>query len=124
MNLNVTWKRRLSTIALGALMMGAVPTFGHQTAFADGAQQLQIKDIAGKNTYLMSDGSMWSMVDGNRTIYTKGSVEEISGNVYEGLGITRDGRLVEWDIGMKPHVVEGKSGIKQVSGPYRLQADG
>lgn len=124
MNLNVTWKRRLSTIALGALMMGAVPTFGHQTASADGAQQLQIKDIAGKNTYLMSDGSMWSMVDGNRTIYTKGSVDEISGNVYEGLGITRDGRLVEWDIGMKPHVVEGKSGIKQVSGPYRLQADG
>ncbi|MFU1793333.1 stalk domain-containing protein [Paenibacillus azoreducens] len=117
-------RKMLQAATLGALILGASTICGGNGASAAGDQQLQIKDIVGKNTFLMSDGSMWSMIDGSRTVYTKGSIEAISGDIYSGIGINRDGSLVEWSIGMQPHLVEGKSGIKQVAGPYWLQTDG
>ena len=86
--------------------------------------RLQISDIAGRNTYLMSDGSMWSLIDGRHAIRTPGKVATISGYEYEGIGMTQDGRLVEWDIGKGPEVVPGTSGVKQIAGSYWLKSDG
>ncbi|MDR9857001.1 copper amine oxidase N-terminal domain-containing protein [Paenibacillus sp. VCA1] len=120
-------KKSLLVMALGAFTFGLSPAFGAHEASAAGEDQLQIKDIVGKNTYLMSDGSMWTTVtllEGTRTIHTKGNIETISGNLYDGLGITKDRRLVEWDMGLAPHPVEGTAGVKQVSGNYWLKSDG
>lgn len=92
-------------------------------ASADGAE-LRIQDIAGRNTYLMSDGSMWSLIDGRHAIRTPGNVVAISGYEYGGIGMTQEGRLVEWDIGKGPQVVPGTSGVKQIAGSYWLKSDG
>nr|WP_285857502.1 stalk domain-containing protein [Paenibacillus lautus] len=92
-------------------------------ASADGAE-LRIQDIAGRNTYLMSDGSMWSLIDGRHAIRTPGNVAAISGYEYGGIGMTQEGRLVEWDIGKGPQVVPGTSGVKQIAGSYWLKSDG
>lgn len=123
----MNWKKSLLVMALGAFALGLSPAFGAHEASAAGEEQLQIKDIAGKNTYLMSDGSMWTTVmqiEGTRVLHTKGNIETISGDLYDGLGITKDGRLVEWDTGLAPHPVEGAAGVKQVSGSYWLKSDG
>lgn len=90
---------------------------------AEGAE-LKIRDIAGKNTYLMSDGSMWSLIDGRHSIRTPGNVVAISGYEYRGFGMTQEGRLVEWGVGKGPEVVPGTSGVKQISGYYWLKSDG
>ena len=45
----------------------------HGVASAE-ESKLQISDIAGRNTYLMSDGSMWSLIDGRHAIRTPGKV--------------------------------------------------
>ncbi|MDR0270817.1 stalk domain-containing protein [Paenibacillus sp.] len=117
-------RRMLYFATLGACFLGVSTIFGGNVVSAAGDQQLQIKDIVGKNTLLMSDGSMWSMIDGSRTVYTKGSIEAISGDIYRGNGINRDGSLVEWSFG-QPHPVEGTTGVKQVAGPYYwLKKDG
>lgn len=86
--------------------------------------KLQISDIAGRNTYLMSDGSMWSLIEGRHAIRTPGKVAAISGYEYGGIGMTQDGRLVKWDIGKGPEVVPGTSGVKQIAGSYWLKSDG
>ena len=58
-------------------------------------------------------------------VITQGHVDAFtSSNVYSGLGVTSDGKLVEWDIGTAPHAVEGQSGVKQAAGPYWLKSDG
>ncbi|MGV2788623.1 copper amine oxidase, partial [Clostridium perfringens] len=77
-----------------------------------------------RNTFLMSDGSMWSLIDGRHAIRTPGKVAAISCYEYAGIGMTQDGRLVEWDIGKGPEVVPGTSGVKQIAGYYWLKSDG
>ncbi|ANY76687.1 copper amine oxidase [Paenibacillus ihbetae] len=117
-------KRTLYVLVLFSLLVGLGLAGTNQgSASAEGAE-LQIKDIAGKNTYLMSDGSMWSLIDGRHSIRTPGRVAAISGYEYGGIGMTQDGRLVEWGIGKGPQVVPGTSGVKQISGSYWLKSDG
>lgn len=117
-------KRTLYVLVLFSLLVGLGLAGANQgSASAEGAE-LQIKDIAGKNTYLMSDGSMWSLIDGRHSIRTPGTVAAISGYEYGGIGMTQDGRLVEWGIGKGPQVVSGTSGVKQISGSYWLKSDG
>ncbi|WP_136604280.1 stalk domain-containing protein [Paenibacillus dokdonensis] len=116
-------KKTLFFIALISVFCGfSLINWTTGTAYAE-ESQLQIKDIAGKDTYLMSDGSMWSTIDGARIIHTPGTISAISGNVYHGMGITRDSRLISWEFGA-PDVLEGKTGVKQVSGSYWLKTDG
>ncbi|WP_231888197.1 hypothetical protein [Paenibacillus glucanolyticus] len=117
-------KRMLYILVLFSMLAGlglAGTTQG--IAFAE-ESELQIKDIAGRNTYLMSDGSMWSLIDGRHAIRTPGTVAAISGYEYRGIGMTKDGRLAEWDIGKGPQVVPGTSGVKQIAGSYWLKSDG
>lgn len=117
-------KRMLYILILFSMLAGlgfAGTTQG--IAFAE-ESELQIKDIAGRNTYLMSDGSMWSLIDGRHAIRTPGTVAAISGYEYRGIGMTKDGRLAEWDIGKGPQVVPGTSGVKQIAGSYWLKSDG
>ncbi|GAF06392.1 stalk domain-containing protein [Paenibacillus pini] len=84
----------------------------------------QIKDMVGKNTFLMDDGSMWSLIDGSRKIHTPGNMAAVIGNEHGGLGINSDGKLIQWDIGNAPHIVEGQTGVKQVTNYYWLKTDG
>ena len=104
-------RRTLYVLALFAVLVGLgfAGKTTHGIASAE-ESRLQISDIAGRNTYLMSDGSMWSLIDGRHAIRTPGKAAAISGYEYEGIGMTQDGRLVEWDIGKGPEVVPGTSG--------------
>ncbi|MEK4117279.1 stalk domain-containing protein [Paenibacillus sp. FSL W8-0919] len=117
-------KRTLYVLVLFSLLVGLGLAGTNQGSVSAEGAELQIKDIAGKNTYLMSDGSMWSLIDGRHSIRTPGSVTAISGYEYGGIGMTQDGRLVEWGIGKGPQVVPGTSGVKQISGSYWLKSDG
>lgn len=84
----------------------------------------EIKDILGDNTYLMKDGSMWSLQYMSTPIYTKGNIETVIGNIKSGLGLTKDGKIMEWNM-EKPKVVEGESGgIKQITEYFWLKSDG
>lgn len=117
-------KRTLYVLVLFSMLAGlGFAGTTQDIASADGAE-LRIQDIAGRNTYLMSDGSMWSLIDGRHAIRTPGNVAAISGYEYGGIGITQEGRLVEWDIGKGPQVVPGTSGVKQIAGSYWLKSDG
>ncbi|MCJ8010259.1 copper amine oxidase N-terminal domain-containing protein [Paenibacillus sp. KQZ6P-2] len=116
-------KKSLFFTLLIGILCGLVSThWTTGTAFAEEGK-LQIQDIAGKNTYLMSDGSMWTMYNGNRIIHTPGTIASISGDLYQGNGVTRDGRLISWSMNA-PEVVDGVTGVKQVSGGYVLKTDG
>ncbi|WMT40760.1 stalk domain-containing protein [Paenibacillus sp. D2_2] len=117
-------RKTLSWIVSIGLILGiGQGAWGIGTASADA--KLQIKDIIREDTMLMDNGTIWSSIDGERLIRTQGSVDEFtSSSVYSGLGVTSDGRLVEWDIGTAPHAVEGQTGVKQVAGPYWLKNDG
>lgn len=117
-------KRTLYVLVLFSLLVGLGLAGTNQGSVSAEGAELQIKDIAGKNTYLMSDGSMWSLIDGRHSIRTPGSVAAISGYEYGGIGMTQDGRLVEWGIGKGSQVVSGTSGVKQISGSYWLKSDG
>lgn len=118
-------RKTLYVLVLFAMLLGSGLVGGtHGKAWAEEANQPQIKDIAGRNTYLMSDGSMWSLIDGRHAIRTPGNVAAISGYEYGGIGVTQDGRLVEWDIAGGPRVVPSTSGVKQISGSYWLKSDG
>lgn len=117
-------KRTLYVLVLFSMLAGlGFAGTTQDIASADGAE-LRIQDIAGRNTYLMSDGSMWSLIDGRHAIRTPGNVVAISGYEYGGIGMTQEGRLVEWDIGKGPQVVPGTSGVKQIAGSYWLKSDG
>lgn len=117
-------KRTLYVLVLFSMLAGlGFAGTTQDIASADGAE-LRIQDIAGRNTYLMSDGSMWSLIDGRHAIRTPGTVAAISGYEYGGIGMTQEGRLVEWDIGKGPQVVPGTSGVKQIAGSYWLKSDG
>ncbi|ACX66484.1 stalk domain-containing protein [Paenibacillus sp. FSL H8-0457] len=117
-------KRTLYVLVLFSMLAGlGFAGTTQDIASADGAE-LRIQDIAGRNTYLMSDGSMWSLIDGRHAIRTPGNVAAISGYEYGGIGMTQEGRLVEWDIGKGPQVVPGTSGVKQIAGSYWLKSDG
>lgn len=118
-------RRTLYVLVLFTMLagLGFAGSTTHGIASAE-ESRLQISDIAGRNTYLMSDGSMWSLIDGRHAIRTPGKVAAISGYEYEGIGMTQDGRLVEWDIGKGPEVVPGTSGVKQIAGSYWLKSDG
>lgn len=117
-------KRTLYVLLLFSMLAGlGFAGTTQDIASADGAE-LRIQDIAGRNTYLMSDGSMWSLIDGRHAIRTPGNVAAISGYEYGGIGMTQEGRLVEWDIGKGPQVVPGTSGVKQIAGSYWLKSDG
>lgn len=117
-------RKTLSWIVSISLILGiGQGTWGNGTASANG--EMKIKDIIRENTILMDNGTIWSTIDGERLIRTQGHVDAFtSSNVYSGLGVTSDGRLVEWDIGTAPHAVEGQSGVKQAAGPYWLKSDG
>lgn len=67
---------------------------------------------------------MWSLIDGRHSIRTPGNLVAISGYEYRGIGMTQEGRLVEWGVGKGPEVVPGTSGVKQISGYYWLKSDG
>lgn len=117
-------KRTLYVLVLFSMLAGlGFAGTTQDIASADGAE-LRIQDIAGRNTYLMSDGSMWSLIDGRHAIRTPDTVAAISGYEYGGIGMTQEGRLVEWDIGKGPQVVPGTSGVKQIAGSYWLKSDG
>ncbi|EGG31988.1 stalk domain-containing protein [Paenibacillus sp. HGF5] len=117
-------KRTLYVLVLFSMLAGlGFAGTTQDIASADGSE-LRIQDIAGRNTYLMSDGSMWSLIDGRHAIRTPGNVAAISGYEYGGIGMTQEGRLVEWDIGKGPQVVPGTSGVKQIAGSYWLKSDG
>ncbi|MGN7358024.1 copper amine oxidase N-terminal domain-containing protein [Paenibacillus sp. SAF-054] len=116
-------KRIIGCAALAGALIGLGLTWWNPgSALAEGGQ-LQINDIEGKDTYLMSDGSMWTIFQGIRVIHTPGRVDAISGDMYDGYGKTSDGRLVQWQMG-DPRIIEGTSGAKQVSGSYWLKTDG
>ncbi|BBI30779.1 stalk domain-containing protein [Cohnella abietis] len=117
-------RKILQTIIAACLMMGVVfagPGIALNKVFADG--EPQIEDIIGKNIYLLSDGTLWSMVDGNRIIRTPGNIATVVGNEYFGLGMTKDGKLVEWGVS-GPRPVEGQTGLKQLVEDYWLKMDG
>ncbi|WP_018752716.1 stalk domain-containing protein [Paenibacillus sanguinis] len=89
------------------------------------ADELQIQDMAGKHAMLMSDGSLWSLLGGERIIRTPGPFNEISSyGEFGGIGINRNGSLVEWDVGQAPHATAGQTAVKQISGGYWLKQDG
>lgn len=96
---------------------------GGVASAADG--EPQIKDIIQGHAMLLDDGTIWSMLDGERMIRTLGEVVSVAASgEYGGLGITRDGKLVEWDIGSAPYSVDGQLGVMQVSGGYWVKNDG
>ncbi|MGM1046807.1 MAG: stalk domain-containing protein [Bacillota bacterium] len=110
-------------VLIGLLLgLGSVTWTAGQASAADASTQ--IKDIIGKKTLLMEDGSMWSLINGNQVIRTPGNIASIHGTEYEGMGVTRDGKLIQWDIGMAPHVVKDQTGVKQVAGNTWLKTDG
>lgn len=117
-------RKTLYYIVLIGLLLGlGSTTWTAGQASAAGAAP-QIKDIIGKKTLLMEDGSMWSLINGNQVIRTPANVASFDGTEYEGLGVTRDGKLIQWDIGMAPHVVKDQTGVKQVAGYNWLKTDG
>lgn len=116
-------KRLFHLLVIGLLL--GLASIGWATSQASAAESSpHIKDIIGEKTILMSDGSMWSLINGNQVIRTKGSIDAISGTEYEGLGLTQDGKLVEWDIAKGPTFVKDQMGIKQVAGYFWLKTDG
>jgi len=117
-------RKTLSWIVSIGLILGiGQGAWGIGTASADA--ELKIKDIIQENTMLMDNGTIWSSIDGERLIRTQGHVDEFTSNsVYSGLGVTSDGKLVEWDVGTAPHSIDGQTGVKQVAGPYWLKNDG
>ncbi|MFC5470265.1 stalk domain-containing protein [Cohnella suwonensis] len=92
-------------------------------AFAEGGEP-QIENIIGKQTYLLSDGTLWSMIDGYRMIRSPGNLAAISGDEYFGLGMTKDGQLVEWGVSSGPRPVDGQTGLLQLVDDYWLKTDG
>lgn len=116
-------KRLFHMLLIGLLLgLGSAGLASRQASAAEASPQ--IKDIIGKKTILMDDGSMWSLINGNQVIRTKGSIAAVSGTEYEGLGVTQDGKLLEWDIAKGPTVVKNQTGVKQVAGYYWLKTDG
>ncbi|MGZ7442420.1 stalk domain-containing protein [Paenibacillus sp. TH7-28] len=84
-----------------------------------------IKDMAGDYAMLMDNGTMWTSIYGEQMMRTPGDVVSISlTSQYAGLGVTRDGKLIEWDMGITPRVVEGQTEVKQVAGKAWLKEDG
>ncbi|MFD1176799.1 copper amine oxidase N-terminal domain-containing protein [Paenibacillus puldeungensis] len=107
---------------------GPATGWGSEKAFAEESMP-QIKDIINKDTMLMDNGVLWSRVYG---LY-EGGLTRTPANLVSGtdntessggLGITKDGKLMEWDIFTPPIAVEGQTGIKQVSGKNWLKNDG
>jgi hypothetical protein len=120
-------KKSLSLILSFGIMTGAVSAYGASGTTAAADSKPQILDIAGKNTFVLSDGSMWSMIDGYRLIHTPGNFAQIAAeneDEYNGTGVTQDGKRIEWSISEAPHAVDGQSGFKQAAGPYWLKNDG
>ncbi|KKO53800.1 copper amine oxidase N-terminal domain-containing protein [Paenibacillus sp. DMB20] len=116
-------RKTLYIVLIGFLLgFGSAGLTAGQASAADAAPQ--IKDILGEKTLLMEDGSMWSMINGNRVIRTPGNVEAVNGTELEGMGVTQDGKLIQWDIANAPHVVKDQTGVKQAAGEYWLKMDG
>ncbi|WP_256757869.1 copper amine oxidase N-terminal domain-containing protein [Cohnella sp. WQ 127256] len=105
---------------MGFCFMGG--GFGNKAAAAGG--ESRISNIIGKDTFLMDNGTMWSLIDGNRKIRTLGSVSSITGDEYFGIGVTQDGQLIEWSVSTAPRPVVGQTGVKQVAGSFWLKTDG
>lgn len=121
-------KKKLSWLVMLGMLISAIhwPAASAEEAAgaAGGEDKPRILDIIGHDTYLMDDGSIWSLVDGDRILHTKGQAASITGTEYEGLGVAKDGSLIQWDVGKAPHVVSGQTGVKMASGTYWLKTDG
>lgn len=121
-------RKALSYLLAVGLLTGAATVHGGTGHAAAAEGKLQIRDIAGPNSFAMSDGSMWSMVDGYRLVHTPGNVAQVSPGSegeFDGTGVTLDGKRIEWDIAQAPHTVNAaESGFKQAAGPYWLKTDG
>ncbi|TYA10111.1 hypothetical protein FRY98_26320 [Paenibacillus faecis] len=113
-------------LTIGLMLVLGQSIWGPDMADAATEGGQRIKDIAYDNAILMDDGSMWTlMIDGKGKVLTPGNVASISETSrYAGLGVTRDGKLIEWDMGLSPRAVEGQTGLKQVAGYYWLKEDG
>lgn len=117
-------RKTLFQVILLGLLLGMGST-SWSTGLASAAEASpQIKDIIGKKTFLMEDGTMWSVTYGKEVFRIPGNVVSIQGTEYDGSGVTRDGKLIEWGLGITPHVVKGQSGVKQVAGYNWLKTDG
>jgi phage baseplate assembly protein gpV len=90
-------------------------------------EQPQIKEIAGKNTFILDNGSLWWVTGiSNKLMLTPGRLASIvAGDFTNYYGITDDGKLMQWASGQLPEVVKGAEGVKQVtSNGTWLKADG
>lgn len=119
--------RRLKVFLLSASLVSglSVSSWITPTTIHAADDHPKIENIIDKQTFLLDDGSIWSLIDGERQIHTPGNVTSISEySLYNGYGVTGDGKLVEWSVGMPPHIVEGESGVQQTEGGYWLKSDG
>ncbi|WP_229263731.1 RCC1 domain-containing protein [Cohnella cholangitidis] len=120
--------RKLIQIVVAIALIAGFSFMGGQSvnkATASGGES-KIKEIIGKYTFLMEDGTLWSQVDGYRIIRTPGSLASIAGNDdYGGLALSEDGQLMEWGVdGSGSRPVAGQTGVKQVVDGYWLKTDG
>lgn len=119
--------RKLKLYILSVCMLAVVGLSGWASPTAVNASENSPKiiELAGKSTMLLDNGSIWSMIDGERLILTPGNVTSISTySSFDGLGVTGDGKLVKWSVGKAPHLVDGETGVKQAEGGYWLKTDG
>lgn len=102
-------------IAAFSLLFSFGPATGWGSKGVSAAEvKPQIKDIIDKDTMLMDDGVLWSRVVGFSNIgliRTPANLISATDNneASGGLGISQDGKLMEWDIATAPAAVEGQS---------------
>ncbi|MFD0673135.1 stalk domain-containing protein [Cohnella sp. GCM10027633] len=118
-------RRALHLIAVFVLVISFslnVQSSGSVLAKAD---ESRIKDIIGKNTILLEDGSLWTLdTTWSGAMHTPGDLVAITGGELSGIGITSSGELVSFGPGKPPTKVAGQTGIKQVAGNRWLKSDG
>lgn len=80
-----------------------------------------ILSVLEDGTMLLKDGTI---VFSGGFPYKGFGFVDIAGNGAVGYGLTKEGKLVEWDFVNELHVVPGVSNVTQISGNYWLQSDG
>ncbi|MCL6457130.1 MAG: copper amine oxidase N-terminal domain-containing protein [Gorillibacterium sp.] len=103
------------------VILGSTIWTTEQASAASGSPQ--IKDIANQSDFLLDDGSMWTS-GSSQSRHTPGNIEAISNDGDAGIGVTKDGLLINFKYSGVPQVVKGQTGVKQVSGYYWLLTDG
>ncbi|BBH22237.1 hypothetical protein Back11_35820 [Paenibacillus baekrokdamisoli] len=114
-------KRIISSLAALCIVFAITGALSAPASAAAAAPK--IVDRIGNNSILMDDGSLWIRnAKGDQHKFL--NLIAIEGSDYEGLGLTRDGKVVSWSYKEEPGLIPGASNVVQITDSLWLKADG